>query len=483
MNFSKIILMLSLSAILVSAYWFDVPVNRPSEVTYVEEIFGFGDGGRFVSQGWWLRSGKGFREGSSDGTLCTSLPPGYPVFLGLLFFITENPDLIRLTQVALHLCSGLLFFLGCQKICPRLAFTGALIISASPWAASLCSVFLSEVLSTFLSVCLVVSLVQLLQSMKSERGLRLTGFLTGIFGSMTCLSAPGLAPVCAGVVFSCAVLLHRRKIAVAMVICGAALPMSFWQFHCIKAEGRPCLTLLNPPKTPRSVAEWICVWAKTEREARNAYGIFAWSTEPVDFGLVPSYAFRSEGEKQEFFLLANEAAKERKRGEDRPHEKQLMEKCAQITALRRTENPVWVYGVLPFFRAFSAILSVRPVDFRGLEDLTFLHRLHPRNFIDAVGEFGAVRASFRLGRGLLALWSLIIHFITAVLIFCVFGLFLPADWFCRSLLGFLVIFLFLFGLHAPEARRLIPAIPLFLSSYVVFRLNAMSTASHKCSVG
>jgi hypothetical protein len=84
------------------------------------------------------------------------------------------------------------------------------------------------------------------------------------------------------------------------------------------------------------------VWAKTEREARNAYGTFAWSTEPVDFRLVPSYAFRSEAEKQEFFLLAYEATKERKLGKDRPHESQLMEKCARIAAARRTESPAWV---------------------------------------------------------------------------------------------------------------------------------------------
>jgi hypothetical protein len=93
MNLFKLIQMLSLSIILVLAYWSHVPVKRPGEVVYGEEIFGFGDGGRFVSQGWWLRSGKGFREGSPNGNLCTSLPPGYPVFLGLLFHITENPDL------------------------------------------------------------------------------------------------------------------------------------------------------------------------------------------------------------------------------------------------------------------------------------------------------------------------------------------------------------------------------------------------------
>ncbi|MEY3226274.1 MAG: hypothetical protein RLZZ536_893 [Planctomycetota bacterium] len=455
---------------MVAIYWFHVPVQSPSVVSYGDEIFGRGDGGRFVAQGWWLRSGKGFREGDGGGSLCTSLPPGYPAFLGCLFLLTEQPDLIRLFQAALHVSSGIIFFYGCRRYGSLLAFIGGLVISASPWAAAQCSVFMSEVLSTFLSVCLGVGLLRLRKYSFSLTRCYGTAFFTGGLASMACLTAPALAPVCAGIVLICLLLWKRYAIVSAALLTGACLPMLIWQAHCVVADGRPCLTLLTPLRA-RCAGEWICTWARTEREAYESYHVFDWSREPVSFDRVPDHAFRNQREKEELLVLTNAAAKERGAQGPGPCVEQLRLRCDQIAAERRSAGPVLVRLILPFSRALSSLCSLRPVDFRSLEAPQFIGRLNPFGFSREVREFGWLRASFRVGRGLLALWSFSIHVAIAVLVICAFFLFSGGDWLCRSLLGLLLIFLLTYGTVTPEARRLIPSVPLFLAVYPLWGMG------------
>lgn len=466
MRYFQAIAMILFSAVLVEVYWHYVPVKAVREVAFGDEIFGRGDGGRFVCQGWWLKCGRGFRTGDANGYFCTSLPPGYPAFLGFMFLLTEDLNSVRYVQGFLHVVSGLVFFLGLRRVSPKMAFLGGIVICGSPWAAAMATTFMSEVWSTFLSVLLMVNVVCLRENACLGERSRFSGFLTGMMASMTCLSAPALTPICAGLVLCCGILLRKRRGCLALLLLGAVIPMSVWQTHCIVADGRPCLTLLTPLKeNSKRIFDWILAWARTEQEATHSYGVFVWSLEPVVFDGVPTHAFRDRGEYEEFFILANAAAEERAKDQWGARLELLAARCGQVATERRLANPILVRLVLPFSRALAALLNFRDVDFRSFENAAFLNRLNPLSCLKEVEEFGLRRAAFRFGRGLLALWSIAIHWTTVAVVFCALWLSCRADWFGKSLMVLLIVFLFMFGKHAPEARRLIPSIPIFLAVF------------------
>ncbi len=456
-------LLLALGACLCYALW--LPGNLPpvKSVRWGDKALGDGDFGRYVSQGWWLSQGYGYREVTAVGPLCTNMAPGYPAFLAALFCVTNDLNTIRLTQCGIYLSTAILLLLGLRRYAPLPAFAMATAVGTSPWLASQASMLMSEVLGVFWAAILAITIIPVFDRQRKVVSRAAYCVAAGFSCSALCLTSPVLAPCCFLLICLLTLVLLKTPRLLLLVVVGAALPMGIWQTHCLYATGRPCLTLLNP-LGPVCGADWINTWAQSESDCLVGYCTFVWADNPPDFSLVPSYAFRNASEFAELRYLATAAANERAglTGQIRGDcVKALSLRCSEIARERFVEKPLRCTLILPFQRTLSAVVAKRAINSLKLEKDENISRLWPPSLFREMRLLGVKRACFRLCGGLLAVWAWFSHFLVLAY-YVYFGgvLCFVRDRVIKAFCLTLMCSLFAFGALSPEGRRLYPFLPL-----------------------
>lgn len=457
-------------------YWLPGDLPTVETVRWDDKALGDGDFGRFVSQGWWLSQGYGYREVSADGDPCTCMAPGYPVFLATMFRITTKLTSIRLTQCGLFLFSVMLLFFSLRRYRPVSAFVISLTIGTSPWMAAQASLLMSEVLGLFWAAILTSALVRLFDRETSDFFRSCCSLVFGASCSALCLTSPVLTPCCFSLICLLVWVLFKHKRSLMKLLAGAAVPMTCWQAHCVYANGRPCLTLLTP-LAPVCAVDWINSWAESEQDCVAGYRAFTWAIEPPDLRLLPSYAFRSGSEFAELSHLAKAAANERAGLIDTGAVSALTKRCTEIARERCEQNKAFCMLCLPVQRTVATIWTKRSVNFLGVEDSAAFARLWPSSLFRELSEFGVRRAVFRLGKGLIAVWAWCIHgLIVGYYVYLIAVVIRASD---RVLVAFcFAVFssLFAFGAIGPEARRLQPFLPLVSASIVLYQVRNAGTS-------
>jgi hypothetical protein len=461
-----------------------------SEITWSTNQYGLGcDPSRFLLQANWLSEGFGFREATPSGRLCTSLPPGHPLALSLLFHLTENLDALRLVQALTPFLSGILIFFSLRHY-GWIRYAASFLVASSPWLTALSSCHMSETTSTFLVALMAFLISHSLRDTNStpntisthidshldapRRAIwlnNLTAIFVGTTASVTILTAPGL-------IFSMLTLIalfaYRSRNNWHLLICttiGLSLPLAIWQIHCLYAEGRPVLSLLTPlDPSMNDEKAWVRTWARTPKETVEGYRNFAWNVDQ-DFTDVPEYAFQSESEKNEIIqaylevidpAISPEVAEEA--------EKARVSILSNAIRNRRHQRPFEVWITLPIQRGLLSWLEQQPVSYHGHDSPENIHTLAPWNLFKDANQRGIYRATLRASRGLYGLFVIISHYGTIMLVGFVVLKGFRCSLFATSLiLGSLLIYTYLHGLDGPECRRNLPFLPL------LFCLPAIAT--------
>ncbi|MFN9294786.1 MAG: hypothetical protein ACK6EB_42465, partial [Planctomyces sp.] len=82
----------------VAIHCFPCPSLSVSQLSESQDIqFGGADPARFIKQGQWLFEGRGYMY--PENVSCTSLPPGYPLFLSLLMLVSDKLFVLQMLQV------------------------------------------------------------------------------------------------------------------------------------------------------------------------------------------------------------------------------------------------------------------------------------------------------------------------------------------------------------------------------------------------
>jgi hypothetical protein len=454
------------------------------ELNWGTNQYGLGcDPSRFLLQGHWLHEGRGFRDTSDTGRLCTSLPPGHPYVLSLLFLITDKLDRLRYIQCLIPLLSGLLIFFSLKHFL-ILRYLSSLIISSTPWLTALSSCHMSETTSTFFVALLIFATTLPLNRLpvdshrpNDHNVLALHNFslhaylaffaffLAGFCASAAILTAPGLTFSVLSLLIVLSVRFKRKWNLLFLGVVGFFIPLGYWQIHCIYAEGYPVVTLLTPLDASLNVEKaWVCTWARTPEETMAGYSNFAWNIDN-DFSDVPDYAFFSETEKNEI-ISAYKRTTHSNVAQDSFLEanKERHRIIAKATLNRGRQQPFEVYIWLPLQRGILSWLKQQPVSYHGHDSPLLISRLLPWNVMSEMKIYGLYRVLFRVGRGLFALFVLLIHYGTIMLVaYAAIKSWKAMPLGTTIILSSVFLYTYLHGLSGPECRRNLPFYPLLLA--------------------
>jgi hypothetical protein len=452
-----------------------------SEITWSTNQYGLGcDPSRFLLQAFWLSEGYGFREASPTGNLCTSLPPGHPVALSLLFHFTNDVDKLRYLQCLLPFFSGLLIFFSLRDYAILRYFTSFLLAS-SPWLTALSSCHMSETTSTFL-VALLTFIIswyfcnpilsvnttpnddtsQIGKAPYLIRSNSRAMFFSGSTASLIILTAPGLI---FSVLSLTLLLAYRSRSNWRELLCaiiGLSIPLTIWQIHCISATGRPALGLLTPlAPSMNDEKAWVRTWARTPKETITGYRNFAWNVDK-DFADVPDYAFLSRSEKDDVIAAYLRAIDPKLSPEEAEEAEKARETVlSNATSHRKAQRPFEVWLMLPIRRGVLSWLEQQPVSFHGHDSPENIQVLAPWNLISDTNQRGIYRATLRASRGAYSLFVMALHYATVIIIgYTIFNSLKRASWATSLIVGSLLIYTYLHGLDGPECRRNLPFLPL-----------------------
>jgi hypothetical protein len=298
------------------------------------------DSWRFIFQAKSLLAGEGFLTFALQP--CTSLPPGYPVFLALVHLISlARFDVwILFTWILQLLMSLASCYLVCAAVrpkAPRAAVGAFLLMAVSPMLARLAGYILSETFSTFLASLLVLAVSRL-----ETRGSNLFhSFFLGFLCVGLLLTAP--ATIVLAFLIWCYVAWSNRKSPtdLAALIVGSLILMIPWQIHCYRATGKLQPTVYTSlTGHPSGFKLWCCTWVSTQ------YDMGVW-WHPEQFRTLPDSLFSSTKQREELTALYY------KEGSARLQDPQVSEPFHAAALQRINENPWRFYLMLPTRRAFS----------------------------------------------------------------------------------------------------------------------------------
>lgn len=460
----------------MALFWLPTELPNTAELNWTDRWFALGaDPSRFLLQGKWIAEGRGFRETTPDGAFCTSLPPGYPLFLAALSFFSANLQLWRVAQCVILIGSSIAMFLSCRRYAPRLAFWLSLGVVGSPWLSPLCSLFMSEGLGASLA-CVVAALLVTCSSVSDvAQSKRVKShFAFGFLCSVLSLTSPGLAPVLLITLLQTCSVQWNSANRGRWCLLGASLPIILWQTHCVYASGRPAWLLVQALE-PQPGRKWVDSWARSERETVLGYSTFLWATSPPDLSLIPQYAYRDSSERKLVERLMVESFEgDQGDGDGRLlKRKRLTSLLDSIAMQERKTHPLRVFLYLPVIRGISSWTDLRATDFRYLEDPQQIARLDPRNFARDLRQFGIGRSLVRLIRPCLALCCISYHVVLLTgIVFVVFVVMRSKDWFSIGVLLTVWVFVVLHGYGGPEARRNLPMVPILFCLPIVAAARA-----------
>lgn len=421
------------------------------------------DGKRFVRQAHELLHGEGFLFDTATPT--TKLPPGYPVLLGVVFLVWDDPFAVVPLQFLLSLASIALVYLAIRPWSKRGAVLAALALALHPYLALKVAEVRSETLGVFLTSLLVftISRIEYGGVSRSSTGLF---FSVGALSLVIVLTVPGLSFLCLALWLALAIRVRTSPVRLAALTGGSLLLAIPWQWHCYHAVGhieplmygRPTgITVPGPNAGVVNVNCGFGRWTRSWLTAEPQMAVWWW---PGSFSRVPDDAFESPEQQSELHRL---------------HDLALEDKADPITfdqvfgaaADRRFEKlPLQTYVEIPLLRACT-LWTVMPQLHHAQMDR--IPNLAPQSFLEDKAQLGTKRALLRY---LKAVWSLVVYalYLAYSIGFCVLAL---KSWNDRRLVP-LAILLGVFAYTAVsayfalgEARRNLPLFPvlLFLLAY------------------
>jgi len=403
---------------------------------------------RFLYQADNLLAGEGFLWRDSP---CTSLPPGYPVFLATVKWFCDSPLLVQIVQQILSVASGYLVYLAVRPRSEKLALFALFAMCASPWFAWRSWMIMSEVWGGFLAA-LFVFLLSKCETKGCSRKLMLA---TGACAIAMVLSSPFLVFPAFAV---CVVLVWKNRKSPALVgtlTAGALLMMLPWQLHCYRALGRiaPMIYPSLGLKQDEGFQPWLRSWLVHPRDQLISKGATVWNGPREYFDRIPHYAFQSDQERERIRQLASQ----RKR--DGTPQSELDKVFLEIAEERIRENPVGYYATLPAIRSITQWLDMQCVAHAQTD---YVGRFSPQSFRTDSQQYGRTRAMKRLAK---AGWSTLVFGVhiayTLTLLFLALGAIVGK----RSvgvaiLLGVIAYTLYSAHIAVGEQRRNLPFYPL-----------------------
>lgn len=453
-----------LCTMFVFIHWVPCPPIRVWQLSESQELqFGGADPSRFIKQGQWLFEGRGYMYPAN--VACTSLPPGYPLFLSMLMCFTDKLFVIQVLQVCCRILAVVAMWLRLRRVDRRFAMAAAVLISTSPVLARQASTLMSESFGFFL---LVFVMIQLLNLMQYGCGSGCSAAMTGLLLAAICFTSPFLVFPAAFASVASGILLVRVKwLYLFLFSCGAFLPYVGWQAHCLWAGGRPIPEIYRGLEMYDVV--WIRSWARSPREFVNGYRVFLWRMPDPDWSMIPEHAW-TDARMQSELVSAVEDCASGGNQKGSPSAQRVDDLLADAGKEAKSKSLLRYYVGLPVLRAVRSWSDVPEVWYNYFFDFRLTERLTISVLSEEIGRFGIVKAALRQVRAVTSglVWvykecggPLLIHvLLTSFFLICV-GLTLrsPGLTGIAVLLGVLVFSLF-HAYSSPEMRRVAPLYPL-----------------------
>ncbi len=304
------------------------------------------DSQRYLGEAESLLRGEGY---ATDGTLETSLPPGYPVFVAIVFRVYHSVRFLVAVQFGLSVASCWLVY---RAVLPRsraLATSALYALAMHGWIAIFAGCVLSETLGIFLTSLLACYLS------RHDRSPSAVGCLVlGLICSALPLTIPATFPLALGVALTIAWQNRTRFVQLGVFAVGNLLLLTPWGLHTYCAIGTVPLTLYRFPPggyIGEGLQLWMRTWVRTQRDM-SAY------TQAKDFDAIPDSVFSSVNERLQLNELHARWRKAlmrattigRRDGSDalgREHDQAFR----RVGERRVREDPVRFRFVLPVIRA------------------------------------------------------------------------------------------------------------------------------------
>jgi 4-amino-4-deoxy-L-arabinose transferase-like glycosyltransferase len=350
-----------------------------------------GDMERYLGFSSSLLAGRGY---AVQGSLNTSLAPGYPVFLAALRWAWDSIPFVQAVQIAMSIGSAALVYLTTRRADMRLALAAFALTVTDFYLASLSVVILSETLTiALLSLC-----VYCVWRFETRRASGVTHIFFGVMCGACLLTAPHTAFFSGAVGLWAAWNNRSRPRAVAAMALGFALLFVPWQIHCYLAQGR-----VNPLVFSKAsyafqdsgYAEWMRTWVIRSADVRRA----AFDLEKFD--LLPDRAFRTPQEREALAAVV------------RPYGKypylmpaEADRVFADVAAEVKRARPVTFYVGLPVARTIPLWVEMEPAGIVGAEQLRYLQPSEVARFDE---QYGFVKTASQLSKSTLSLVVYAVH--------------------------------------------------------------------------
>jgi len=458
------LVLIFLSVISVAIHWVPCPTLSVSQLSESQDIqFGGADPARFIKQGQWLFEGRGYMY--PENVSCTSLPPGYPLFLSLLMLVSDKLFVLQMLQVGFRTITLTAMWLRLRRVDTRFANTATVLLATSPVLARQASTLMSECLGFCLMVCLLIQLLDLLHhGVSGSVRASVTGFLLAAI----CFTSPFFVFPAIFAFVAVGILLMRSKLLYfALLAFGAGLPYIAWQVHCIQAAGHLIPEIYGGGATFDQV--WLRSWAKSPVEFINGVRVFLWRMPDPDWSMIPEHAW-TDARMQSELVSAVEDCASGGNQKGSPSAQRLDDLLADAGKTAKSKSLLRYYVGLPVLRAVRSWSDVPEVWYNYFFDFRLTDRLTISVLSEEIGRFGIMKAALRQIRAVTSglVWGykecgapLLIHvLLTTFFLICV-GLTLrsPGLTGIAVLLGVLVFSLF-HAYSSPELRRVAPLYPL-----------------------
>ncbi len=342
-----------------------------------------GDWARFESQAISLLSAQGYVTG---GIPETQLPPGYPVFIALVYTLGGNHQVVVGLQLIMLLVATNLVFLSLRQINLKIAFIGMLGVGLNPWLARVASSTMSETLGVFLCALLLWLFSTI------YRGHRGTAALVsfGVVSIFLPLTSPATIILCLFLWLILGIKLLPEVRSLVLLLTGTLIVFLPWEVHCTKASGNFCVALYSYQSDTinNDLFRWFRSWAKQESDIDSALHVYA---NRQNFTLTPDRAFDSEQQREQLTqaILGDKF--------ERFATTLKFAEFARVADDRIRDSPLAYYLTLPLIRTATLWFDMDQLIHVQME---YVGRLSPGIFSRDRLELGGSRALKRVFKAL-----------------------------------------------------------------------------------
>jgi len=217
-----------------------------------------GDSLRFLSQARDLAAGT---ADLSPGEPFSALPPGYPLFIRAVGWITPGVETLLRVQLLLSFLTLLCVWFAARRRSPTGALVALALLAFNPWLARQQALVMSETLGAFL-----VAVTVLLWPAPGRPLAALPAFALGALAVGASLVTPAAAFVALPVLCVLA-WRNRQRAALGSMAAGMFLALAPWQMYLLEKTGRMEPLLLHPIKFGKAGLQmWLETWSTTPQD-------------------------------------------------------------------------------------------------------------------------------------------------------------------------------------------------------------------------